>query len=223
MINFCSCDSPPPQQYLIEAILNTNTTRNSAFGILAIISMLAFSGCSQKTSSEEIAAQVKAALAEEKAKEQASATPAPVPVTEAAAPKPAARTQHVAQAKSVQAEPAAHVQKIACANCGVVISVKEIEQEGKGSGLGVIAGGVTGGLVGNQVGQGTGRDLATIAGLVGGAIAGNKIEENIKKTRVYDVTVKMENGEERVLRYKTAPGVMADDKVKVEGEHVVRQ
>ena len=103
------------------------------------------------------------------------------------------------------------------------VSVNDIEQEGKGSGLGVIAGGVAGGLAGNQVGNGSGRDVATLVGIVGGAIAGNKIEEKVKKTRVYDVAVKMENGEERVLRYNTAPGVMAGDKIKIEGENIVRQ
>ena len=202
--------------------MNTKTTRNSAFALLALISLLAFSGCSQKSSSEEIAAQVKAALAEEKAKEQAAA-PAPAPEAKAEAPKPAAKPKHVAQAKPIQAESASPAQKIACDNCGVVVSVKEVEQQGKGSGLGVIAGGVAGGVVGNQVGQGTGRDLATIAGVIGGAIAGNKIEENVKKTKVYDVAVRMENGEERVLRYETVPGVMAGDKVKVEGEHLARR
>ncbi len=174
----------------MEAILNTNTTRNSAFGILALLSMLAFSGCSQKASSEEHSAKAKAAAAKEKEKAR---------------------------------EQAASEKKIACDNCGVVVSVKESEQEGKGSGLGVVAGGVAGGVIGNQVGQGTGRDLATIAGVVGGAIAGNTIEKKMKKTMVYDVTVKMENGEERVLHYTTAPGVMSGDKVKVEGEHLARQ
>ena len=204
--------------------MNTNTKRNSSLGILAIISILTFSGCSQKPTSEEIAAQVKAALAEEKAKEQAAApAPAPVPAAAAAAPKPAAKTRHVAHAKPVQAKPVVTENKIVCDNCGVVTSVQEIEQAGKGSGLGVVAGGVAGGLAGNQVGNGTGRDLATLAGIVGGAIAGNKIEEKVKKTHVYDVTVKLDNGEERVLRYATAPGVMAGDKIKLEGEQIVRQ
>ena len=200
--------------------MNTGTTRNSILGIVALIGMLAVSGCSQKTSSEEIAAQVKAALAEEKAKEHAAT---PVPVAEAAATKSAAKTRSVAQAKRDHAEQVLPAKKIVCANCGVVISVKELELAGKGTGLGAIAGGVTGGLVGNQVGQGTGRDLATVAGLVGGAFAGNMIEQKMKKTKVYDVTVQMDNGEERVLRDKTAPGVIAGDKVKVESGHVVRQ
>lgn len=196
--------------------MNTNPTRNSTFILIALTSILAFNGCSQKPTSEEIAAQVKAALAEEKAKEQ-TAAPEPTPAAKTEAPEPVAKPKHVAQAKHAPAK------KIACDNCAVVISVNEIELKGKGSGLGVVAGGVAGGLAGNQIGQGSGRDLATIAGIVGGAIAGNKIEENVKKTKVYDVTVKMENGEELVLRFETAPGVMAGDKVKVEGEKIVRQ
>src|SRR5512143_561825 len=118
--------------------MNTNTTRTSAFGILALISMLAFSGCSQKPSSEEIAAQVKAAMADEKAKEQA-ATPAPAPEPAPAAktvtPKAAARAKPVEHATPVQAEPPAPEKKIYCANCGEVISVKEVEVAGKSSGL----------------------------------------------------------------------------------------
>ena len=236
--------------------MNTFTTRNAAFGILAVISLLSFGGCSQKPSSEEIAAQVKAAIEAEKAKEQAAATtqaaltaqpttaaeaPVTPPAPVAATPEPVAKhkpvakkhkqtakPEQVAGAQSTpqdpaQAEQAAPVQKIVCGNCGVVVSVKEIEQEGKGSGLGAIAGGAAGGLLGHQVGQGSGRDLATIAGVVGGALAGHKIEKTVKKSMVYDVTVQMDSGEIRTLRYGTAPGVVAGDKVKVEGEQVVRQ
>lgn len=112
---------------------------------------------------------------------------------------------------------------MSCTNCGVVVSVKEIEEEGKGSGLGVVAGGVLGGLVGNQVGNGTGRDLATIAGAVGGAFAGNSVEKKMKKTKAYEVNVQMENGEARVLHYKTSPAVMAGDKIRVDGEKITRR
>lgn len=117
-------------------------------------------------------------------------------------------------------EPAA---KIVCANCGVVLSVREVETEGQGSGLGVVAGGVAGGLLGNQVGQGTGRDLATIAGVVGGAVAGNKIEKVVKKTKNYDITVKMETGEERVVQQATVPNVTIGDAVKIENGAIVRR
>ena len=39
-----------------------------------------------------------------------------------------------------------------CADCGKVLSVKQIERQGKGSALGVVAGGVAGALLGHQVG-----------------------------------------------------------------------
>ena len=205
--------------------MNTILIRNNTLFILTLIGILSFGGCSQKSSNEDVAAQVKVALAEEKAKEQAQS---PVPMLNTAAPITSAKTKAVppakpAQEKSVQAKQIVPVEKSVCANCGSVVSVTEIEQEGKGSGLGAIAGGVAGGLAGNQVGQGTGRDLATIAGVVGGAFAGNKIEKTVKKTKVYDVVVKMEDGEQQVLRQDTAPSVISGDKVKIEDGHIIKQ
>ncbi len=208
--------------------MKTISIHANTIAILTLTSVMAFSGCSQKPSSEEIAAEVKATLAEEKSKEQAAATE-PIRVAEVAAqaparqpvPKPVAKAKPVTQEKSVQVAPAP-APKIICSNCGEVVSVTEIEQEGSGSGVGVIAGGLVGGALGNQVGQGRGKDLATIAGVVGGALAGNKIEKTMKKTKFYNVTVKMENGTELILRHDTAPGVLAGDKIKVEAEHVVK-
>lgn len=203
-------------------------------GMLAIISLLAINGCSQKSDSEEIAKQVKAALAEEKATENAPSSksaPATASPAKIETAKPAAKSKTVEHAKPVQAEQgksaqveqSASVHQTVCKECGVVVSVKEIEQTGTGSGLGAVAGGVAGGLLGNQVGRGEGKDLATLAGVVGGAIAGNALEKNYKKTKVFDVVVKMENGEQLTLRHEASPGVVAGDKVKVEKEHVVKQ
>ena len=214
--------------------MNNKTIRSTTFGVITLISFLSLSACSQKPDSEEIAKQVKAALAEEKASQQAAATTsasATNPVTNVEKTKPAIKAKTVEHAKPVQAEQTksaqveqtASIHKTICRNCGVVVSVKEIEQAGAGSGLGAVAGGVAGGLLGNQVGQGTGKDLATLAGVLGGAIAGNVVEKNMKKTKVYDVIVKMENGEELTLRHESSPGVAAGDKVKVEKEQVVKQ
>ncbi len=181
--------------------MKLNTIHGAALAILVLIGTpVAFSGCSQKSSSEEIPAHGKAHATKEQPKEKTH--------------------EHVALAEH---EHPAAAERPPCPNCGVVISVKEVDVEGKGSGVGVVAGGVAGGLIGNQVGQGTGRDLATIAGVVGGAIAGNTIEKKMKKTKVYEIAVKMESGEERVMRQETLPGVLAGDKVKVEGDHIVRQ
>lgn len=205
--------------------------------VLVLITLLGVSACSQKPSSEEIAAQVKIALEQEKAKEAAqSAVPAP-----AAAPAPVAEVAPVAAEpvkKSVEHKAIVHkpaTQKLSaraqspvvelkpiCANCGVVLAVNMVEVVGKGSGVGVVAGGVVGGLVGNQVGNGTGRDLATLAGVVGGAFAGNAIEKNAKKTKRYDIVVKMEDGSERTFSQATDPALVNGQKVKIENDVVVK-
>lgn len=216
--------------------MSTLKIRNKFFVIpvttLALVGIFSLGGCSQKTSNEEIAKQVKIAVEEaEKSRQEAAtaAAPAPAPAPAAAQvaetpkhvskPKVVAKTRHTEEAKPVQAAPA---EKVVCSNCGVVLSVNEVEVKGKGSGLGAVAGGVAGGLLGNQVGQGSGRDVATIVGAFGGVIAGNEIEKNVKKTKVYDVTVKMENGTERVLRHYTNPNFTAGDKVKVVDDLAIR-
>ncbi len=119
--------------------------------------------------------------------------------------------------------PVAAPKKIVCTTCGTVISVTEIEAEGKGSGLGVVTGGVIGGLLGNQVGNGTGRDLATIAGAIGGAVVGNKIEKTSKKTKTYDIKVKMETGEEVVFHQATQPNVVKGDAVRIDNDAVIKK
>lgn len=206
---------------------------------LLLVTLLGVSACSQKPSTEEIAAQVKIALEQEKAKEAAqSAASAPVAAPVAAAPVAApapvvapparAEAEHKAApapkakpAAPAKVEPAAAIKPI-CANCGEVVAVNVVEVAGKGSGLGVVAGGVVGGLVGNQVGDGRGKDLATIAGVVGGAFAGNAIEKNVKKTKRYDIVVKMEDGSERTLSQTTDPMLVNGQKVKVENDVVVK-
>jgi outer membrane lipoprotein SlyB len=189
--------------------------------MLALIGIFSLSGCSQKTSNEEIAKQVKIAMEEmEKAKQEAATSAVPAPVAPAAqvaeTPKHVSKPKKVEKAMHIEEEAkpvhAVAAEKVVCSNCGVVLSVDEV----------VVAGGVAGGLLGNQVGQGSGRDIATVVGAFGGVIAGNEIEKNVKKTKVYDVTVKMENGTERVLRHYTNPNVTAGEKVKVVDDLVIK-
>ena len=102
-----------------------------------------------------------------------------------------------------------------CPDCGIVESVKAIQQKGQGSGLGAIAGGVVGGLLGNQVGAGHGRDLATVVGAVAGGFAGNEVEKTRKTTSQYQVVVRFEDGTSRVITQQSAPPWQAGDRVKV--------
>lgn len=109
-----------------------------------------------------------------------------------------------------------------CADCGVVESVKVVEVEGKGTGLGAVAGGVLGGVLGNQIGQGRGNTVATVAGVAGGAYAGHEVEKNMKKTRRYDIIVRMDDGATRTFHQQTDPGLVSGDKVHIANGVVVR-
>jgi outer membrane lipoprotein SlyB len=108
-----------------------------------------------------------------------------------------------------------------CANCGVVESINVVEVKGDGSYLGKIAGGVVGAMIGSQVGQGRGTTAAEIAGAVGGAVAGNEIEKRVKKTRHYDVTVRLQGGGTQTISYATEPALRVGDKVRVENGTLV--
>ena len=214
--------------------MNLFSKRNTLFTILVLACLVALGGCSPKSSNEDIAEKVKAAMEAEKAKEQAAiaesreiASQVRAVMAEEKAKEQATRSSskpRPAAPKSAQASQTAPDRSAAtCSNCGTVVSVKVIEVEGKGSGLGVVAGGVAGGLLGNQVGGGSGRDVATVVGVVGGAVAGNKIEKTMKKVHVYDVTVRMNSGVERVLRHAADPGVASGDKIAVTNDQVTKQ
>ncbi len=62
-----------------------------------------------------------------------------------------------------------------CTNCGTVESVRQVELEGQGTGLGAVGGAVVGGLLGNQFGSGSGKTAMTVVGAVGGGSAGGVV------------------------------------------------
>lgn len=103
-----------------------------------------------------------------------------------------------------------------CANCGVIESVRAVQQKGQGSGVGAVAGGVLGGLVGNQMGKGSGKTAMTVLGAIGGGLAGNEVEKQQKAATVYEVHVRMDDGSTRTLTQSTEPAVGA--RVEVDGK-----
>lgn len=102
-----------------------------------------------------------------------------------------------------------------CNHCGVVESIRVMEAPGQATGLGAVAGGVTGALVGNQVGRGNGRTAMTVLGAAGGAYAGHAIEKNVRKSTVYRVAVRMEDGAVRTISQSTQPAFAVGEKVKL--------
>ncbi|WP_394780090.1 glycine zipper 2TM domain-containing protein [Undibacterium sp.] len=110
-----------------------------------------------------------------------------------------------------------------CRDCGKVIAVNVSEKDGEGSPLGLIAGGVAGAVLGHQVGGGTGRDLATIAGAAGGAYAGRKVEQKVKSSKVWAVTVQYEDGNKASFNFDHDPGLQSGDRVRNSGNSIIRR
>lgn len=163
-----------------------------------------------------------AAKADELVEKPATATVKSAPPATKHVAKPAPRHVAVAQA-SPQGAPGYVVQapaqpapaRAVCAVCGTVESVTPVERKGSGTGLGAVGGGVLGAVLGNQIGGGNGRTAATILGAIGGGVAGNMVERNVRKTTVYEITVRMEDGSLRKLE-RAAP-VAAGARVTLEG------
>jgi outer membrane lipoprotein SlyB len=83
---------------------------------------------------------------------------------------------------------------------GTVVSVRNVViQKEQTSGAGVVAGGALGGVAASTVGRGTGNVLATIAGGLLGAALGNTVENQVGKTQGLEITVRLDNGETRVV------------------------
>jgi outer membrane lipoprotein SlyB len=102
-----------------------------------------------------------------------------------------------------------------CKDCGQVQSIRYVEEKGKTSGVGLVAGGVLGGVLGHQIGGGTGKTVATVAGAAGGAYVGNKVEQNRNTTGHWEVALKMDSGSMRTLTFSSQPTVHEGERVKV--------
>ncbi|NYT63442.1 glycine zipper 2TM domain-containing protein [Alcaligenaceae bacterium] len=83
---------------------------------------------------------------------------------------------------------------------GTVDAVRTvIIQKDSSSGVGALAGGALGGVAASTIGRGTGNILATIGGGLLGAVAGNAVENQVGKTQGLEITVRLDNGETRVI------------------------
>jgi len=102
-----------------------------------------------------------------------------------------------------------------CTDCGVVQSIRYVEQKGQGSGVGLVAGGVVGGVLGHQIGSGRGNTAATILGAGAGAYAGNEIEKNRNTKGSWSVGIRMDNGQHRTFTYSSQPTVHEGERVKL--------
>jgi outer membrane lipoprotein SlyB len=99
---------------------------------------------------------------------------------------------------------------------GTVTAVRPITiEESKSSGVGLIAGGALGGVAGNAVGGGTGRAIATVGGALLGALAGNAVENRANRASGLEITVRLDNGETRVVAQEADVPLSVGQRVQV--------
>ncbi|KAA0889217.1 glycine zipper 2TM domain-containing protein [Pusillimonas sp. ANT_WB101] len=99
---------------------------------------------------------------------------------------------------------------------GTVQSVRPITiQLDKTSGAGVVAGGALGGVAGSAVGGGRGNVLATIGGGLLGALAGNAVENQVNRKNGLEITVRLDNGETRVVAQEADVAISAGQRVRM--------
>lgn len=115
-----------------------------------------------------------------------------------------------------------HAGSSGCPDCGTVSSVSQVEREGEGSALGLIAGGVAGAVLGHQVGGGFGKDLATVAGAAGGAYAGREVEKKVKSHKIWVVAVRFNGNSTQRYEFQNDPGFKVGDTVRKSNKSIVR-
>ena len=198
---------------------------------------IVMAGCSQSPAPATNASAPEAAPAAE-----ASAAPPAEPVAAEAraavepaepAPKPAARKRtaarpsqhHVAAssqgnvtANNAYPEPtAAPVRQpiTVCTSCGVITAITPVKTEGKGTAIGVVAGGLAGLIVGNQIGGGNGKTIAKVAGAAGGAYVGNKIEKKVRAETSFELKIRLDDGSETTVTQEQEPKLAVGDAVRI--------
>lgn len=110
---------------------------------------------------------------------------------------------------------------VRCQNCGVITSVREVDENSDdANAAALIIGGLVGGGLGNQVGGGRGKDAATILGIIGGAAIGNEIAKNQNKRHIWLITVSLDNGTTQTFKNTTPPQAAQGQRVRVENNQL---
>jgi outer membrane lipoprotein SlyB len=100
---------------------------------------------------------------------------------------------------------------------GTVNGIAEIREASQGGGLaGSVGGAVVGGMIGSLFGGGTGRTIATGVGAAVGSGAGAQAGAQMGAVTAWDVSVRFEDGIDRVIRVYQTPSVRPGMKVRVD-------
>lgn len=99
---------------------------------------------------------------------------------------------------------------------GTVEHVRNVViQNERSSGAGALAGGALGGVAGSSIGGGRGQVLAAIGGGLLGAMAGDAVEHQMGKSAGLEITVRLDNGETRVIAQAADVALSVGQRVRV--------
>ena len=99
---------------------------------------------------------------------------------------------------------------------GTVNAITEIREASAGGGLaGSIGGAVVGAMIGSLFGGGTGQTIATGVGSVVGSTVGGQAGAQAGAVTAWDVSVRFEDGIDRVIRVYQPPTVRPGQPVEV--------
>ena len=99
---------------------------------------------------------------------------------------------------------------------GTVNAISEIREASQGAGVaGAVGGAVVGGMLGSLVGGGTGRTIATGVGAAVGSGVGGQAAAQAGAVTAWDVSVRFDDGIDRLIRVYQQPTVRPGQKVRV--------
>lgn len=99
---------------------------------------------------------------------------------------------------------------------GTVTDVRDVTMhDGHSSGLGSVIGSILGGIGGSTIGSGNGSVAASIGGAVAGGIVGRYLEQAGSVRRSVEVTVRLDNDEQRTYSVEAAETFRIGDAVRV--------
>ena len=102
----------------------------------------------------------------------------------------------------------------ACAECGTVTGIREIDKPRK-YGAGTAAGAAIGGVLGYAVGGPRHRGAGTVVGAAGGAVAGNVIENKAADNKTFEIGVLFDDGSSRSFHLDSHPSWKQGSRVKL--------
>jgi outer membrane lipoprotein SlyB len=110
---------------------------------------------------------------------------------------------------------------------GTVLSVADVQIQGRESGVGAVGGAVVGGIVGSTIGGGRGRTLATTGGALAGAAGGSAVEQRRATRSGLEIEVELDDGRIMVIVQERDDEFFVGDRVRLisapDGTFRVRQ